>query len=73
MGNALSVGINAINEPIQAPIPKRTLPTIEFAEPAALGNFSKIDAMELEEINGFFAQQIRQYLMPLAKTLNQIE
>ena len=53
IGTAEFVGNKETKEPTLAPIPNRTLPTIEFAEPAALGNFSKIDAMELEEINGF--------------------
>ena len=53
IGAALSIFIAATQEPVIAPTANRTLPTIELAVPASSGNFSKIDAVALEEINGF--------------------
>ena len=53
IGAAELVGNKDTKDPMQAPMPNRTLPTIEFADPAELGNFSKIEAIALEEINGF--------------------
>ncbi len=66
IGVVLLIFIRATSDPTQAPVPKRTLPTIEFAEPAAFGNFSKMDAMALEEISEFCPTKIA---MPIAIAL----
>ena len=58
IGAAVSIFIKATREPTVAPIPKRTLPAMEFAVPAMVGNFSKIDAIALEEISEFCPTKI---------------
>ena len=53
IGAAVSILKLATKEPITAPTPKRTLPINELAVPAIVGNFSRIEAVALDDINGF--------------------
>ena len=52
-GAAVSILKLATREPITAPTPKRKLPINELAVPAIVGNFSKMEAVALDDMSGF--------------------